>query len=84
MNDVVKHKTRGGMLLPLSKDTKDKNGVAPCLYEIDEYHGSMMKRWKVSQFSKHSSKCHCLSCGPLCYDILSKEEYRKSSRRNPR
>lgn len=38
MNSVVKHKTRGGMLRPLSKDTKNKNGVAPCLYEIDEYH----------------------------------------------
>ena len=38
MNNVVKHMTRGGMLRPLSKDTKNKNGVAPCLYEIDEYH----------------------------------------------
>lgn len=38
MNNVVKHITRGGMLRPLSKDTKNKNGVAPCLYEIDEYH----------------------------------------------
>jgi phage terminase large subunit-like protein len=26
------------MLRPLSKDTKNKNGAAPCLYEIDEYH----------------------------------------------
>jgi phage terminase large subunit-like protein len=38
MNNVVKHKTRGGMLRPLSKDTKNKNGAAPCLYVIDEYH----------------------------------------------
>jgi phage terminase large subunit-like protein len=38
MSSAVKHKTRGGMLRPLSKDTKNKNGAAPCLYEIDEYH----------------------------------------------
>jgi phage terminase large subunit-like protein len=38
MSSVVKHKTRGGMLRPFSKDTKNKDGAAPCLYEIDEYH----------------------------------------------
>jgi phage terminase large subunit-like protein len=38
MSSVVKHKTRGGMLRPLSKDTKNKNGAAPCIYIIDEYH----------------------------------------------
>lgn len=38
MSSVVRHKTRNGMMRPFSKDTKNKDGAAPCLYEIDEYH----------------------------------------------
>lgn len=38
MTSVVKHKTRGGMMRPFSKDTKNKDGAAPCIYIIDEYH----------------------------------------------
>ena len=35
---IVRHKTRGGFMRPLSKDTKNKDGGAPCYFEIDEYH----------------------------------------------
>jgi len=35
---IVQHKSRGGFMRPLSKDTKNKDGGAPCYYEIDEYH----------------------------------------------
>ena len=35
---IVKHKTRGGFMRPLSKDTKNKDGGAPCYFELDEYH----------------------------------------------
>lgn len=35
---IVKHKTRGGYMRPLSKDTKNKDGGAPCYFELDEYH----------------------------------------------
>lgn len=38
MSSTVKHKTRAGMMRPFSRDTKNKDGAAPCLYEIDEYH----------------------------------------------
>lgn len=38
LNGHVEHKVRGGQLRPLSKDTKNKNGAAPCIYIIDEYH----------------------------------------------
>lgn len=35
---IVKHKTRGGFMRPLSKDTKNKDGGAPCYFDLDEYH----------------------------------------------
>lgn len=34
----IEHATRGGHLQPLSKDTKNKDGGAPCIVIIDEYH----------------------------------------------
>lgn len=34
----VRHKTRGGWLRPLSRETKNKDSGAPCLVIIDEYH----------------------------------------------
>lgn len=38
MSNGVKNEMRNGMMRPFSKDTKNKDGAAPCLYEIDEYH----------------------------------------------
>jgi phage terminase large subunit-like protein len=34
----IEHKTRAGHLRALSKDTKNKNGLSPCMVIIDEYH----------------------------------------------
>ena len=34
----ITHKSRGGWLRPLSKDTKNKDSGAPCIVIIDEYH----------------------------------------------
>lgn len=34
----ISHKTRGGDLRKLSKDTKNKDGGAPCIIIVDEYH----------------------------------------------
>lgn len=34
----VEHKTRGGWMRALSKDTKNKDSGAPCFVIIDEYH----------------------------------------------
>lgn len=34
----IEHKTRGGWLRALSKDTKNKDSGAPCFVVIDEYH----------------------------------------------
>ena len=38
LGNVIKHKTRAGMMRPFSKDTKNKEGAAPCIYILDEYH----------------------------------------------
>lgn len=35
---LITHKTRGGFLLPLSKDTKNKDSGAQTYISIDEYH----------------------------------------------
>jgi phage terminase large subunit-like protein len=34
----ISHKSRGGELRKLSKDTKNKDGGAPCIIVVDEYH----------------------------------------------
>jgi len=36
-NPIV-HKTRGGFMRALSRDTKNKDSGAPCYYVVDEYH----------------------------------------------
>jgi phage terminase large subunit-like protein len=60
MSSVVKHKTRGGMLRPLSKDTKNKNGAAPCIYIIDEYHEHLTSfMYDVGQ-SSMGKRAQCL------------------------
>lgn len=38
LRSEIIHKTRGGYMVPFSKDTENKNGAAPCIYIIDEYH----------------------------------------------
>ena len=40
----IRHKTRGGHIDPLSKETANKDGLAPSIAVIDEYHA-----WKSSK-----------------------------------
>lgn len=35
---IAYHRTRGGLLRPLSKDTKNKDSGAPSYFVVDEYH----------------------------------------------
>lgn len=37
-SNPVSHRTRGGKMKALSKDTQNKDSGAPCYFEIDEYH----------------------------------------------
>lgn len=39
-NPVV-HRTRGGYMRKLSKDTRNKDSGAPCYFVVDEYHGHL-------------------------------------------
>lgn len=38
LRSKIEHKTRGGEMVPFSKETENKEGAAPCIYIIDEYH----------------------------------------------
>lgn len=38
LRTYIEHTTRHGFLRPLSKDTKNKDGGAPCIVIVDEYH----------------------------------------------
>lgn len=51
----ISHKTRGGFLLPLSKDTKNKDSGAQTYVSVDEYHAwasSEIKDVLLSGFGK--------------------------------
>lgn len=53
----VKHSTRGGAMIPLSKDTKNKDSGAPCYVSLDEYHAhptSLIYDREMSSFGKRS------------------------------
>lgn len=38
LRSSILHKTRDGEMIPFSKDAENKDGAAPCIYIIDEYH----------------------------------------------
>lgn len=53
----IKHSTRGGAMIPLSKDTKNKDSGAPCYVSLDEYHAhptSLIYDREMSSFGKRS------------------------------
>ena len=55
----ISHKTRGGWMLPLSKDTKNKDSGAQTYISIDEYHAwssSEIKDTLFSGFGKRSQQ----------------------------
>lgn len=54
------HKTRGGALKKLSKDTKNKDGGAPCIIIIDEYHAHPTSLVKDITSSGKGKRSQCL------------------------
>lgn len=38
LKSAISHKTRGGKVRKLSKDSKNKDGGSPCIIIVDEYH----------------------------------------------
>jgi phage terminase large subunit-like protein len=56
----VGHRTRGGALKRLSKDTKNKDGGAPCIIIIDEYHAHPTSIVKDVTSSGKGKRSQCL------------------------
>jgi phage terminase large subunit-like protein len=56
----ISHKTRGGELKKLSKDTKNKDGGAPCIIIIDEYHAHPTSLVKDITSSGKGKRSQCL------------------------
>ena len=56
----ISHKTRGGELKRLSKDTKNKDGGAPCIIIIDEYHAHPTALVKNVTSSGKGKRSQCL------------------------
>lgn len=57
---TVKHRTRGGSLRKLSKDTKNKDGGAPCFIVVDEYHAHPTSLVKDVTSSGKGKRAQCL------------------------
>jgi len=57
---TVKHRTRGGKLVKLSRDTKNKDGGAPCIIIIDEYHAHPTSIVKDTTSSGKGKRAQCL------------------------
>lgn len=56
----VAHKTRGGWMRPLSKDTKNKDSGAPCIVIVDEYHAHPTSEIHDTLFSGFGKRAQAL------------------------
>ena len=57
---AISHKTRGGSMKKLSKDTKNKDSGAPCIIIIDEYHAHPTSLVKDVTSSGKGKRSQCL------------------------
>jgi phage terminase large subunit-like protein len=58
----IEHKTRGGWLRPLSKDTKNKDSGAPTIVIVDEYHAHPTSEIHDILFSSFGKRAQSLMC----------------------
>jgi len=56
----VTHKTRGGKMRRLSKDSSNKDGGSPCIIVIDEYHAHSTSLIKDVTASGKGKRAQCL------------------------
>ncbi len=76
----ITHKQRGGHLRPLSKDTRNKDGLSPCIVVIDEYHAhptSEIHDVCYSAFGKRAQNLMCIitTAGKDAENNPCKKEY---------
>lgn len=57
---AITHKTRGGKIRKLSKDSKNKDGGSPCMIIIDEYHAHPTSLIKDVTASGKGKRSQCL------------------------
>ena len=57
---AITHKTRGGKIRKLSKDSKNKDGGSPCMIVIDEYHAHPTSLIKDVTASGKGKRSQCL------------------------
>ena len=57
---TITHKTRGGKVRKLSKDSKNKDGGSPCIIVIDEYHAHSTSLVKDTTASGKGKRSQCL------------------------
>ena len=57
---AITHKTRGGKVRKLSKDSKNKDGGSPCFIIIDEYHAHPTSLIKDVTASGKGKRSQCL------------------------
>lgn len=56
----ISHKTRGGKVVKLSKDTKNKDGGKPDFIDIDEYHAHQTSIVRETTSKGKGKKAQCL------------------------
>ena len=57
---AITHKTRGGKIRKLSKDSKNKDGGSPCMIIVDEYHAHPTSLIKDVTASGKGKRSQCL------------------------
>lgn len=57
---AISHKSRGGKVRKLSKDSKNKDGGSPCIIVIDEYHAHATSLVKDTTASGKGKRSQCL------------------------
>lgn len=60
LKSSISHKTRGGKVVKLSKDTSNKDGGSPCIIIIDEYHTHKTSLIKDITASGKGKRSQCL------------------------
>lgn len=58
----ISHKTRGGQMVPLSKDTKNKDGLNPSAALVDEYHAHVTSEIYDLLWSAFGQRAQAMMC----------------------
>ena len=60
LRSSIEHRTRGGEMIPFSKDTQNKEGAAPCIFIVDEYEAHLTSQMYDIGQSAMGKRAQCL------------------------